>query len=114
MLNKPLDTNADSSMVMNDAHLPYIYQGHITRRTKDLVYHTGPARKAQLVVPSTPLLSPQSAVIQTLRPTAHRTNACADLRAVCGCVGGRDVEAGAEAMKVGEDAKTSQVEEADI
>ena len=55
-------------MIRSNTDLPYINNVLMAHRATNIVYHRGPAHKAKLVVPSSSLPSPQSAVIQTLRP----------------------------------------------
>ena len=73
--------NAGLTMVKSNTDLPYMNEVLIAHRATNLVYRMGPARKAQMIVPTTILPGPQSAVIQTIRPTISRSNACSNLRA---------------------------------
>lgn len=96
-------------MVRSDADLSYINQVRVAHRARDIVYRAGPGHKVQTIVPSVPHPSPESCVIQSIRPTIQRSDACLDLHAVHGCVESRDTEEGSEANK-DEDAETSHVE----
>lgn len=72
--------NAGPIMVRSDAEIPYINQVLLAHRSTNIAYRVrmGPARRAQLVVPSVPLPSPQSAVIQTLQSPSLRSKASSD------------------------------------
>ena len=65
------NTNAGPIMVRSDAEVPYINQVLLAHRSTNFAfrYCMGPARRVQLVFPSVPLPSPQSAVIQTIQST---------------------------------------------
>ena len=94
------DINASPSMVRSDADIPYINDIPIAHRATTIRYRTGPAHRVQLVVPSLPPPSPQSAVIQTLRSTRPRSTVSSNLRAAFRQVQSTDREAGSEASKV--------------
>ena len=96
-------------MVKSDADLPYINQVLVAHGAKDIVYRRGPARKVQVITPSAPLPSPQSAVIRTLRPILRRLNASLNLVARKGQGESGDLKADSAATKA-EDAKTGQIE----
>ena len=74
------NTNAGPIMVRSDAEVPYINQVLLAHRSTNIAYRVcmGPARRVQLVVPSAPLPSPQSAVIQTLQPSGLRPKGSSD------------------------------------
>lgn len=93
-------------MIRSGADLPYINGVLTAHRVKNIVYRAGPARKVQLVVPSAPLPSPQSAVIRTLRPTIRRLNASLKVLAAKGWGKSGETGAGLEATKA-EDAEIS-------
>ena len=95
-------------MVRSDADLPYINQVRVAHRAKNIVYHPGPARKVQVVVPSAPLPSPQSAVIRTLRPLFRRLRASANFRAGDGRSERGDLEVGSATTKA-EDPETGHL-----
>lgn len=89
-------------MIRNGTDLPYINGVLIAHRIKNFVYRAGSARKVQLVVPNVPLPSPQSAVIQTFRPTIHRLNASLKVLAAKGWGKSGDTRAGLESTKAGD------------
>ena len=91
-------------MVKSDADLPYINQVLVAHGANNIVYRKGPARKVQVIIPSAPLPSPQSAVIRTLRPLFRRLNASLHL----GHSG--DSKADSAATNAG-DVKTSHIED---
>ena len=95
-----LDIAAGPIMMRNDTDLPYMNQVLAAHRLRNIVYRKGPARKVQIVIPSTALPSPQCGVIQNLRPMARRVNACLDLRAVYNRVAGGDTDGGLEDEEV--------------
>ena len=95
-------------MVKSDADLPYINQVLVAHGAKNIVYRKGPARKVQVVIPSAPLPSPQSAVIRTLRPLFRRLNAF-KLGVGKGQGESGDPQADSAATKA-EDAKTGHIE----
>ena len=70
-------------MVRSDDEISYINQVFLAHRSTNIAYRVcmGPARRAQLVVPSFPLPSPQSAIIQTLQspglPSKASSDSCA-------------------------------------
>ena len=74
------NTNAGPIMVRSDAEVPYINQVLLAHRSTNFAYRycMGPARRVQLVLPSVPLPSPQSAVIQTLQSRGLRSKASSD------------------------------------
>ena len=96
-------------MVKSDADLPYINQVLVAHGAKNIVYRKGPARKVQVVIPSAPLPSPQSAVIRTIRPILRRLNASLNLCAGKGQGESGDLKAGSAGTKA-EDAKTGHIE----
>ena len=96
-------------MIKSDADLPYINQVLVAHGAKNVVYRRGPARKVQVVTPSVPLPSPQSAVIRTFRPIFQRLNASLNLGARKGQCEKGDPKAGSAATKV-EDAETGNIE----
>ena len=106
--NTSLNTKMSPIMVKNDADLPYINQVLVAHGAKDIVYRRGPARKVQVITPSAPLSSPQSAVIRTLRPILRRLNASLNLVARKGQGENGDLKADSAATKA-EDAKTGQI-----
>ena len=67
-------------MVRSDDEIPYINQVLLAHRSTNIAYRVrmGPARRVQLVVPSVPLPSPQSAVIQILQSPRLRSQASSD------------------------------------
>lgn len=73
-------TNAGPIMVRNDAEVPYINQVLLAHRSAKIAHRVcmGPARRVQLVVPSVPLPSSQSAVIQILQSPGLRSKAASD------------------------------------
>ena len=77
MLDMRHHTKAGPIMVRSDAEISYINQVLLAHRPTNIAYRVcmGPARRAQLVVPSVPLPSPQRAVIQTLRSHRLRSKA---------------------------------------
>ena len=81
--------------------MPYINEVPIAHRATTIRYRTGPAHRVQLVVPSLPPPSPQSAVIQTLPSTRPWSTVSSKLRAAFGQVQSTDREAGSEALKSG-------------
>ena len=93
-------------MVKSDADLPYINQVLVAHGAKNIVYRKGPARKVQVVIPTTPLPSPQSAVIRTIRPILRRLNASLNLCAGKGQGESGDLKAGSAAAN----AKTDHIE----
>ena len=97
-------------MVKSDADLPYINQVLVAHGANNIVYRKGPARKVQVVIPSAPLQSPQSAVIRTLRPLFRRLNASLTLGAGKGQGESRDSNADSAATNAG-DAKTGPIED---
>lgn len=98
------DIKSGPVMIRGGGDLPYINGVLTAHRVKNIVYRAGPARKVQLVVPSAPLPSPQSAVIRTLRPTIHRLNASLKVLAAKAWGKSEDTRAGLEATKA-EDAE---------
>ena len=95
-------------MIRNDTDIPFINQVLVAHRAKGLVYRPGPARKVQLVVPSVPLPSPQSAIIRTVRPIIRRLNASFNILTTNGRCESGDLKADPEATET-EDAKTDRV-----
>ena len=91
-----LDINIGPIRVRSDAHRPSVKEVLIAHRAKTVA---APAHKVQLVVPSAPLPSAQSAVIRTLRPTTRRLNASSNLHAAYGRVETGDKRAGSEATR---------------
>ena len=92
-------------MIRSATDVPYINEVRIAHRATDIVYRTGNAHKVELIVPNAALPGPQSAVIQTQRPTISRSNACLNLRVAYGLVESTDTEAVSEGTK-SEDAET--------
>ena len=97
-------------MVKSDADLPYINQVLVAHGANNIVYRKGPARKVQVVIPSAPLPSPQSAVIRTLRPLLRRLNASLNLGARRGQGESGDSKVDWAATNA-EDAKTGHTED---
>ena len=95
-------------MVKSDTDLPYINQVLIAHGAKNIVYHRGPARKVQVVTPSAPLPSAQSAVIRTLRPVFRSLNESLNSGSRKGQGESGDLKAGSAATKA-EDAKTGHL-----
>ena len=72
--------DAGPIMVRSDDEIPYINQVLLAHRLTNIAYRVcrGPAHRVQLVVPSVPLPSPQSAVIQTLQSPGLRSKSSSD------------------------------------
>ena len=101
VLNMRSDIKTGPIMMKSDADLPYINQVLIAHRARDIAYRMGPARKVQVVVPSSPTPRPQSACIRTLRSTRPRSNVSSNLRAAYGCVESLLCERRSEAEETG-------------
>lgn len=97
-------------MVKSNADLPYINQVLVAHGANNIVYRKGPARRVQVVIPSAPLRSPQSAVIQTLRPLFRRLHASLNLSAGKRQGESGDSKADSAATNAG-DAKTGHIED---
>ena len=96
--------NAGPIMVRSDAELPYINQVLLAHRSTNIAYraHMGPARRVQIIVPSAPLPSPQSAVIQTLQAPRLRSKASLDLRAAYLRAESEGTQSGSETTEAGD------------
>lgn len=102
------DFNAGPIMIRGATDVPYINEVRIAHRATNIVYCAGNAHKVQLIVPNAPLPSAQSAIIQTLRPTISRSNACSNLRVAYGRVEGTDTKSVSGATKSA-DAETGSI-----
>ncbi|CAF9906912.1 hypothetical protein IMSHALPRED_005390 [Imshaugia aleurites] len=100
--------NASLIMFRGNADLPYVNEVRMAHQARNLVYRMGPCHKVQLVVPSAPHPSPQSAVVQTLGLAGRRSSASSNLRAAYSRIERGETEAGPQAAKA-EDAKTGHV-----
>lgn len=109
VFNMRTDFSAGPIMMKSATDIPYNNQVRMAHRAKNIVYRSGNAHKVHLVVPSAALPSPQSAMVQTLRPTLYRSNAYSNLRVACGRVESTDTKADSEATK-SEDAETGYIE----
>lgn len=96
--------NAGTIMIRSDADLPYINQVLTAHPATKIAYRTGPAHTVQLIVPSAPLPSPQSAVVRTLRSTRLGLNASSNFCTLYRRVESTGTEAGSETTKA-EDAE---------
>ena len=108
MLTMHPTMNAGPTMIRGNTDLPYLNQALLAHRATHIVYRKGPCHKVQLVVPSAPRPSPQSAAVQTLGLSGRRSNTSSNLRAAYRQIESDDTEAGSEA-KTAEVAETGHI-----
>ena len=97
MLTMHPNMKAGPTMIRGNTDLPYLNQALLAHRATHIVYRKGPCHKVQLVVPSAPRPSPQSAAIQTLGLGGRRSKTTSNLRAAYRQIESGDTEAGSEA-----------------
>lgn len=101
LFNMRTDVQTGPIMVKSNADPPCMNRVLIAHRATDIAYRKGPAHKVQVIIPSAPIPSPQSACIRTLRSTRLRPKFSSSLRAVYGCIESTHSEMGSADQDTG-------------